>query len=249
MSELSSANKQRKRTKQSIPMSLVGLTALFSLGLSLATAYLQKDRIETNLLQKARQALSSAELPPVEIAFEGRAATLSGSVVGEGLADKVIATVTDVFGVRKVSSELATQPAEPALEPFEPEFEDGLYIPPRFHPLEKFNLSAVQFEYSTAVLTEDSLPVLEQLALLLQQNDRIKVELSVHTDNQGTALGQITVTELRAAKLREYMLAQGVLPGQLLTTGYGATRPVASNDTAEGRAQNRRVEMAVLQDG
>lgn len=243
---------QPNKRKQSIPMSLVGLTALLSVGLSVATAYLQKDRIETNLLQKARQALSAADLPPVNIAFEGRAATLTGSVADDSLAEDVITTVRNVFGVRKVSSELEAQPvelAEPLLELFEPEFENGLYIPPRFHPLEKYNLSAVQFAYSTATLTEESLPVLEQLAVLLKQNAQIQVELSVHTDNQGTALGQMTVTELRADKLREYMLSQGVLPEQLLTTGYGATRPVARNDTTEGRAKNRRVEIAVLKDG
>ena len=247
MSELNSLNNRKQQ--QSIPMSLVSLTLLLSLGLSAATTYLQKDHIETNLLQKARQALSAAELPPVEIAFEGRAATLTGLVADDGLAADVISTVSDVFGVRKVDSELVTQPVKPLVEPFEPEFVNGLYVPPNFHPLEKFNLSAVQFAYSTARLTEDSLPVLEQLALLLKQNTGIQVELSVHTDNQGTALGQMTVTELRAAKLREYMLAQGVSPEQLLTNGYGATRPVANNDTVVGRAKNRRVEIAVLQDG
>ena len=237
------------KRKQSIPMSLVGLTALFSVGLSAATAYLQKDHIETNLLQKARQALSAADLPPVDITFEGRVASLTGLVADNSLAEEVVATVENVFGVRKVSSALEAQPAEPLVELIDPEFENGLYVPPRFHPLEKYNLSAVQFVYSTATLTEESLPALDRLVVLLKQNTQIQIELSVHTDNKGTALGQMAVTELRADTLRQYMLAQGVSPGQLLTTGYGAMRPIANNDTAEGREQNRRVEITVLKDG
>ncbi len=245
MSELS-------KQKQTIPMRLVGLTALFSIGLSVATAYLQKDPIEKNLLQKARQALSAADLPPVGIAFEGRAAILTGSVADSDLAEDVVATIENVFGVRKVSSELEAQPvdlAEPLVEPFEPEFENGLYIPPRFHPLEKYNLATVKFVYSTATLTDDSFPVLDRLVAILKQNSQIQIELSVHTDNQGTALGQMTLTELRADTLRHYMLAQEVPSEQLLTTGYGATRPITSNDSAEGRERNRRVEIAVLKDG
>jgi len=169
------------------------------------------------------------------------------------LAEEVVTTVNTVFGVRKVANQLEVQAVEtvevdPALEPMMPEFEDGLYIPPRFHPLEKYNMNAVQFVYGAATLTEASFPVLDKLAMLLKQNEQIHIELSVHTDNQGTALGQMTVTELRAETLRQYLLAQEVNPARLMTTGYGATRPVAYNDSAEGRQQNRRVEIAVLKD-
>lgn len=235
--------------KTLIPLRLVALTALFSIALSVATAFLQKDNIEMDLLQKVRKSLSVADLPPVSIAFDGRAATLSGSVDNMAMADEIVAVVNNVSGVSAVSSELETQALGTAgvlLEPFEPEFEKGLYIPPRFHPLEKYGLSAVQFEYSSATLTEASLPVLDKLATLLKQNSQIYIELSVHTDNQGTALGQMTLTKLRADALRRYMLAHGIAPERLLTNGYGSTRPVASNDTAEGRQKNRRVEMAVL---
>lgn len=235
--------------KQTIPLRLFGLTALLSVGLSTVTAYVQKDHIETNLLQKVRQSLSVAGLPPVGIAFEGRAATLSGSVADSDLVEKITTAANNVFGVRTVSNQLEIQAAEPVVELFEPEFENGLYIPPRFHPLEKYNLSAVQFAYSTATLTEASFQALDRLSLLLKQNSQIQVELSVHTDNQGAALGQMALTELRADVLRQYMLAQDVLPEQLLATGYGATRPIAGNDTVEGRAKNRRIEITVLKDG
>lgn len=247
VSELSSKH------KQTIPMRLIGLTALFSMCVAGLTAFFQKDRIELDLLQEARKALSAAGLPPVSIDFEGRAATLTGLVGDTGLAEEVATTVNTVFGVRKVANQLEvraveTVEADPALESVMPEFEDGLYVPPRFHPLEKYNMSAVQFVYGTATLTEASFPVLDKLAMLLKQNEQIHVELSVHTDNQGTALGQMTATELRAETLRQYLLAQEVNPARLMTTGYGSTRPVAYNDSAEGRQQNRRVEIVVLKD-
>ena len=129
-----------------------------------------------------------------------------------------------------------------------PEFENGLYVPSRYHPLEKYSLDAVQFVYAKSTLLESAFPVLDKLAMLLKQNTQIHIELSVHTDNQGTVLGQITSSELRADTLRQYLLEQDVNPEQLLTNGYGATRPVAANDTAEGRQKNRRVELTVLKD-
>ncbi len=235
-----------------IPMRLIALTALFAIILSAVTAYFKKDQLEMQLLQQARQALLAADLPPVAIAFEGRAAQLSGPLADDYLVDDVVRTVSNVAGVRAVTHELeqaASEEAELRLALFEPEFENGLYIPPRFHPLEKYSLDAVQFAYATADLMPPALPVLDRLATLLQANAGIQVELSVHVDNQGTVLGQMALTELRANTLRRYMLAQGVLPEQLLTTGYGATRPIASNATLQGKQRNRRVEISVLQDG
>ncbi|MGB1255099.1 MAG: OmpA family protein [Thiolinea sp.] len=243
MSEL---NKQNPR----IPMRLIGLTALFSCCLAVSASFLKKDSIELNLMQDARKALSAADLPFVGINFQGREAILTGSVTNMAVIDEIVATIGSVFGVRKVSNQLSAEAAiaGEAPEPIEPEFENGLYIPPRFHPLEKYNLSSVQFVYAKSELTEDSLPVLDRLATLLKQNQQIHIELSVHTDNQGTALGQITSTQLRADTLREYFIEQGVQPEQLVTTGYGATRPVAHNDTDEGRQKNRRVDITVLKD-
>lgn len=233
-----------------IPLRLIILTALFALGLSAATAYFQKDTIESHLLQQARLALAAADLPPVSMAFDGRAATLTGSVASVALSDEITAVLNKVAGIGRVSNQLnaeASGAADAALEPLVPEFNaDGLYIPPRFHPLEKYSLSAVQFAYSSAKLTEASRPVLDKLAELLKQNTRIYIELSVHTDNQGTALGQMALSELRANAVRAYMVAQGIAAERIIANGYGASRPLAFNDTPQGRQQNRRVELAVL---
>lgn len=92
-------------------------------------------------------------------------------------------------------------------------------------------------------------PVLDRLAQILKQNAQIQLELSVHTDNQGTVLGQIAASQSRADIIKYYLVEQGVGPDQVVAKGYGASRPVAANTTPEGREKNRRVEIRVLKDG
>lgn len=236
---------------QKIPIRLIGLTALFAVCLSVVTALLKKDSIEINLIQETRKALSSAGLPMVDVNFTGRTAILSGSVKDASVSGDVVTTVENISGVQKISNLIEIEPEETiyvTASSVDPEFENGFYVPSRTHPLEKYNMSKVEFVYAKSTLTDSSLPILDKLAMILQRNNQIQIELSVHTDNQGTALGQIVSSESRAENLREYLIDQGVSPEQLFTTGYGATRPIASNDTDEGQQKNRRVEITVLKD-
>lgn len=233
-----------------IPLALFILVGLFALALSYTTAYWKKESIELELTQKVRKALSDAGLPLVKVDFDGRAASLSGLVNETAIQANIEATVNQVSGVRTLSSQIKTQPLSTALTPPPPAtFKEGLYIPPNDHPLEKYNLSTVQFVHAKADLMPESLPALDRLAMLLKQNPQIQIELSVHTDNQGTVLGQMAVTQVRAQALRTYLLEQGVQDNQLSSVGYGATRPVAPNTGEAGRAQNRRVQLTVLKDG
>jgi outer membrane protein OmpA-like peptidoglycan-associated protein len=108
-------------------------------------------------------------------------------------------------------------------------------------------LQGVTFELNSANLTADSRPVLDAVAADLVKHDRLKVELQGHTDSSGADAYNMQLSERRAAAVREYLIAQGVPPTQLVSRGYGETKPIAENKTNEGRAQNRRVEMAVLE--
>lgn len=107
-------------------------------------------------------------------------------------------------------------------------------------------LQGVTFELNSANLTADSRPVLDDVAADLKKYPRLRVELQGHTDSSGADAYNMQLSERRAASVREYLISQGVSASQLVARGYGETQPVADNKTNEGRAQNRRVEMAVL---
>ncbi|HOC43913.1 MAG TPA: OmpA family protein [Thermoanaerobaculales bacterium] len=76
----------------------------------------------------------------------------------------------------------------------------------------------------------------------LLKNPQIKVEIQGHTDSTGTAKWNATLSQRRAESVMKYLVSKGVPAAQLTAKGFGPTNPVASNDTPEGRAKNRRVD-------
>jgi OmpA-OmpF porin, OOP family len=114
-------------------------------------------------------------------------------------------------------------------------------------PIADVVLLGVNFETNLATLTAQSKPVLDEVAKGLKEHHRLKVELQGHTDSTGSAGYNLGLSQRRADSVRDYLLSQGVPEGQLTTKGYGETQPVASNATKEGRLQNRRVVMHVVE--
>lgn len=90
----------------------------------------------------------------------------------------------------------------------------------------------------------ESTPTLKEIGTMLQQHADLKLLIEGHTDNQGTASGNQALSEQRAAAVKAYLVANyGVGADRLTAKGYGQTKPVATNDTPEGRQDNRRVEL------
>jgi OmpA-OmpF porin, OOP family len=108
-------------------------------------------------------------------------------------------------------------------------------------------LQGVTFEFNSANLTVGSRPVLDQVAADLRKYPKLRVELQGHTDSAGADQYNLQLSDKRANTVRQYLIDQGVSDSQLLARGYGETRPIADNGTDAGRAQNRRVEMAVIE--
>jgi OOP family OmpA-OmpF porin len=111
----------------------------------------------------------------------------------------------------------------------------------------KVTLEGVTFETNSATLTGQSDTVLNKVADDLKKHPRLKVELQGHTDSVGSDAYNQKLSARRAAAVRDYLVQQGVSPTQLTSKGYGESVPVGDNKTAEGRAQNRRVVMSVLE--
>ncbi len=116
----------------------------------------------------------------------------------------------------------------------------------QFLPAKSFILEDCNFETGKADLKEDSYKVIDELVAYLNRKDDERIELGGHTDNVGSAKSNQVLSEARANSVRNYLLGKGIDPNRVTAKGYGLSVPIASNKTAEGRAQNRRTEVKIL---
>ena len=108
--------------------------------------------------------------------------------------------------------------------------------------------SDVLFDSGSATLQPGAADKLRHVAEVLQHYPKTRVEIIGHTDNRGTTASNEKLSERRAAAVRDVLVRAGVDAARITTRGAASTRPVATNDTPEGRAQNRRVEIDTMPD-
>jgi OmpA-OmpF porin, OOP family len=110
-----------------------------------------------------------------------------------------------------------------------------------------FVFDNLNFDTGTTNLTPASKQTVDDLIIILKACPTAQVQLAGHTDNTGDPAANQTLSTERAAAIQSMLVAAGVAPERLTTAGYGQDKPVASNDTEEGKARNRRTELIVLQ--
>jgi outer membrane protein OmpA-like peptidoglycan-associated protein len=103
-------------------------------------------------------------------------------------------------------------------------------------------LRGVNFETAKAVLLPESYPILDDVAAQLVAIPEIEIEVSGHTDDRGGAEYNMRLSQDRAQSVATYLIQKGVAQSRMRVKGYGFSKPIASNRTADGRLQNRRVE-------
>ena len=101
----------------------------------------------------------------------------------------------------------------------------------------------INFETGTADLTDCSRRELESIYLTLVKNPEMKIEIAGHTDITGSRAFNVRLSEDRAKSVVNYLVARGIAADRLSSKGYGCDYPIADNETPEGRAKNRRVEI------
>ena len=104
----------------------------------------------------------------------------------------------------------------------------------------------LEFEYDKAIILKGSYGDLESLTNLLLVRDELKITLEGHTDSNGTEEYNMRLSENRVESVKDFLVANGVDARRIKTAYYGETRPIADNKTEEGRAQNRRVHMEII---
>jgi outer membrane protein OmpA-like peptidoglycan-associated protein len=103
----------------------------------------------------------------------------------------------------------------------------------------------VTFATGSPSINANFYDVLNAVALVLKEYEKTTVDVIGHTDSVGAEQYNRTLSENRARSVAEYLSGQGILPARLLLAGMGESQPIASNDTPEGRAQNRRVTLQI----
>ncbi|ROU06056.1 OmpA family protein [Lysobacter enzymogenes] len=106
--------------------------------------------------------------------------------------------------------------------------------------------SNITFAFNSANLDPKFDPVLDNVASTLTEYNQTIVEVAGHTDSIGSDAVNQRLSEQRAASVGNYLMSKGLVRDRFILTGAGKTRPIASNDTEAGRAQNRRVEITLV---
>ncbi len=117
-------------------------------------------------------------------------------------------------------------------------------------PIEKdeiYVLHNVFFERGKADLLPDSYEELDRVVKLMKQNPEIKIEVSGHTNNIGDMVKLMDLSRRRAEAVKQYLVHHGIAASRIKTVGYGPKKPIASNDTPEGRKKNQRVEFKIIE--
>jgi outer membrane protein OmpA-like peptidoglycan-associated protein len=105
--------------------------------------------------------------------------------------------------------------------------------------------SMVHFNSGSTVIKDDSLNLLNQLSATTRSCQNVQIEIIGHTDRTGNEANNIVLSKARAAAVAQHLLSTGVQIEKILANGVGASQPIASNETALGRSQNRRIEFRV----
>ena len=111
---------------------------------------------------------------------------------------------------------------------------------------QNFTLSGVQFEVGSANLTAEAQNILKDVVSAMKASPRVNVEIHGHTDNTGSLELNNRLSLQRADSVKKFLVENGIAESRLATKGYGPSRPIADNNTEEGRQENRRIEFVIV---
>lgn len=112
-------------------------------------------------------------------------------------------------------------------------------------PTKRITLRGVNFDFDKSNIRSDARVILDEAIRILQGEGRVDIVAEGHTDATGPDAYNESLSQRRANSVRDYLVSGGIDASRITVKGYGESQPVASNSTAEGRAQNRRVELRV----
>jgi OmpA-OmpF porin, OOP family len=109
-------------------------------------------------------------------------------------------------------------------------------------------LTHLIFEQGKAVINPKSFTELDEVAAMLKENPKMEIQLEGHTDNKGNPEANMKLSQSRVDAVKKYLVGKGLKKDRVKTKAFGGSKPIATENTEEARAKNRRVEMRVLKD-
>ena len=106
----------------------------------------------------------------------------------------------------------------------------------------------ILFNSGKATFKDETIPVLQSMQKIFKEYPQARFSIEGHTDSDGSNALNQTLSENRAAAVRNFLIENGIAADRLMSTGFGETKPIASNKTAKGKAQNRRVEVTLIKE-
>ena len=111
----------------------------------------------------------------------------------------------------------------------------------------RFRFNNLTFATGSASITGETAVEVDNIAAILKAYPGVKVMVEGHTDNTGDEAKNVQLSQARANAVKARLMGKGIEGGRIMTKGFGSAQPTATNDTEEGRAQNRRIEIAISQ--
>nr|WP_294861641.1 OmpA family protein [uncultured Fluviicola sp.] len=153
----------------------------------------------------------------------------------------------DIYDIRiqSIGDEIEYNTIEiPAAKPGEFFEEAELVI--EYDPGTTFSFTNLQFETAKADLKAMSYTHLKNLVEIMKRKPDFRIQIAGHTDSDGEESANQLLSQKRAESVKNYLISQGISPNRIATKGFGESHPVADNNSAQGKAQNRRTEITIL---
>jgi len=177
------------------------------------------------------------------------------SKVTEGMVDKktgkyaiAVAAEPDeefLMTVKKKDYTFTSQYIKPSEEKFDKPVKIDFEVKP-IEPGKTVEIKDINFETASALFDRSSLIILDNFIKFLEENPKLKIEIRGHTDNEGDDATNLDLSIRRAKAVHDYLVLMGISLDRMQHKGFGETKPIASNETEEGRAKNRRTEFVII---
>jgi outer membrane protein OmpA-like peptidoglycan-associated protein len=229
----------------STAVAVLGAVAFLAVGTLSGVALVQHD-----LTSRARTALADAGID-VEVRYRGLDAELSGTPADARQAADAVGIVAGVDGTRHVISRMHANTAgtggngSGTSTPDTPRTDGSTAPTTPAGDLPAFPDGRIAFGTGSADIAPDGATYLTEVAGYLQENPTVRLRVQGHADDTGSEDVNLALSRRRAQAVVRYLVGLGVQGDRLQAEAFGAAVPLAPNDTAEGRAANRRVELAI----
>jgi outer membrane protein OmpA-like peptidoglycan-associated protein len=226
-----------------MPRSVALSVAVLALGfLCFYCLRMHAPTVQQDVSGRVVEALAVEHIPSQTVAIDGRDVTLTGPANSVQVSEVTQKLVAGIYGVRTVSvhtvdtapdARTVTAPTSPPAAASQSRIDSLL------------EQDVVEFGQGSADLTAHGQEVLDQVAPVLLASPALSCEIQGHTDSQGNAAANKDLSYRRAIATKNYLVNKGIGPERLTTEGFGDSKPIASNDTAEGRRKNRRINFVL----